>query len=78
MNTAEAVTLLQRLESTNQILIALSPEDYKGTGLTIHKRLVDENKETIFFYVNRLEFIDLIVKEHRLFRRGFHNVHRNL
>lgn len=47
---------LRRLSST---LLALPPEEWSGTGLTVHRRLTGP-AGPIFVYVSRLEYIEFI------------------
>lgn len=58
MKPVEASTILPKLERLTTTLIALTPEDWMGSGLEIKRKLVNsETHEPIFLYVDRLELI---------------------
>lgn len=77
MKTAEAVALLSKLEQLRQDVVAITPDQYSGSGLESIRKLVNaETREVIFVYVKRTELIEVIRKAHGLCRTS--NLRDNL
>ena len=71
MKTPQAVALLSKLQLLRQDTIALTPEEWRGTGLVPKRKLVNaETREPIFVYVDKDELIEVIRKSHNLHRSG--------
>lgn len=71
MRPADAAILIARLSTYDTELTALTPEEWAGTGLTVRRKLVNqETKKPIFIYVNRLELIELIRVTYQLYPKG--------
>lgn len=71
MRVQQAIATINQLSKLTTQLTALTPEDYQGCGLPIVRRLVNaETREPIFFYVDRLAFIERLRIAHELQKKG--------
>ena len=70
MTPAEANVALHRLSKLDTPTVALTPEEWAGSGLAVVKRLVTEDKQPIFIYVDRLKLMEFIQTSNRLYKKG--------
>ncbi len=71
MKIEQALTSIQRLQRQTSTLVALTPEDHRGCGLPVVRKLVNaETNEPIFVYVNRIDLIEVLRVAHNLHKKG--------
>ena len=76
MRPAEAAVILQQMSKLTTELTALTPEEWQGTGLKAHRVLKNEKSgRPIFYYVKRLELMELIRTSANIHPKGVNICH---
>ena len=70
MDTTAALISIERLEKRTHKLVALTPREAVRTGLPIIRRMTNgETQQPMFFYVDRLQYIEYLKQQHNLHKK---------
>lgn len=70
MKPIEAVAIIAKLKQLTTKYCSLTPEDWAGTGLKPKHVLRKETGEIMFYYVDRVELIELLARSHNLYPKS--------